>query len=133
MNILFSIVSLLLLPNVLALSFNVAKDISLKLSPLVGGPTWLPVHVKVFFCDDHGFDFVPLNPISVDTLEKLLTLQAVPAEARILPSRYSSTSEPYVLRAQEFCSQYTKKLHLINNNCWSFAFDIINYVRQGET
>ena len=134
-----TILLFLLLPIITALTFNFAKDISLKLAPLVGGPRWLPVHVKVILCDAHGFDFVPLNPTSVDTLQKLLTLQAVPAEARILPSYRSSSDSSttgtsneeqsaYVLRAREFCTQYNKDLHLVKNNCWSFAFDIINYV-----
>ena len=131
-----SILLLFLLPVIRALTFTFSKDISLKLAPLVGGPKWLPVHVKVILYDAHGFDFVPLNPTSVDTLQKLLTFQAVPAEARIiLPSKSSdstttSTSEEatYVLRAREFCTQYDKDLHLIKNNCWSFAFDIINYI-----
>jgi hypothetical protein len=128
----FNLYCFLLSSSVSALSLNIAKDIRLRLSPLVGGPTWLPVHVKVILCDEYGFDFVPQNPTSVETLGKLLTFQTVPADARILPSKRSNRkdADSYVMRAQEFCTEYDKDLHLLNNNCWTFAFEIVNYVKK---
>ena len=126
----------------------------LQLSPLIGGPSWLPLHVKVVINDKYGFDYVPLNPISSNTLKKLLTLQNVPAKARVLPhiiiapndenniveNQYTSSSstvdnrtmKKYVERAEEFCRQYTKPLNLITNNCWLFAFEMVDYVLQEE-
>jgi len=58
----------------------------LENSPLVGGPAWLPVHVKVILQDrrgvEHRWDMLPINATNVATLAQLLTLQAVPAEIR---------------------------------------------------
>lgn len=84
----------------------------LRLSPLVGGPTFLPLHVEVMiithmlqtqkmdtiyirsdtsfssmpFYEDslifHRFDFLPENPTDPSTLARLFTLQSVPGTVR---------------------------------------------------
>ena len=111
-----------------SLSFRATERIKLQTSPLIGGPSWLPVHVKVVIDENHAFDFVPLNPTSKDTLRKLVSLQAVPAEARILRSSNDERDNEYVYRARTFCERYSKRLHLVSNNCWTFAFEIIQYI-----
>jgi hypothetical protein len=54
-------------------------------SPLIGGPAWLPLHVKVVLDEGefvHKWDFVPLDATNATTLLSLLSLQSVPAEVR---------------------------------------------------
>jgi hypothetical protein len=130
----FLICSFLFFPSLTAFSIDVSSDIKLRFSPLIGGPSWLPVHCQVILYDGFGFDFVPINPTSSETMQRLLTLQAVPAEARILPSKtlIMNHGESLVLKAQEFCTQYDKNLHLITNNCWAFSYEIINYILYDE-
>jgi hypothetical protein len=123
-------------------------------SPLIGGPTWLPLHCKVVVDDTHIYDFVPLNATSAETIQKLIQLQPVPAKVQII----RRSSEPqtnnnnnnnsykneengnngkvnndeeaklFIERAEQFCQEYDQDLHLIKSNCWSFAFDLILYV-----
>jgi hypothetical protein len=130
---------------------NNKRRIELKASPLIGGPSWLPLHCKVVVDDGaFVFDYVPKDPTSTDTIRKLILLQSVPAEARIRkapPSRGVNTTDLpggdhvspgeicdgsaddwYVHRAVHFCRNYRKDLHLVTNNCWSFAFDLIRHV-----
>ena len=130
------IFQLLLLPlTACALSINVSKDIEIRLLPLIGGPSFLPVHCRVVIQEDYGFDFVPKNPTAKETLQKLVSLQAVPADARIfgVPKDEDATSLPVmVTRAREFCTNYTKDLHLIRNNCWLFAYELIRYIQQED-
>jgi hypothetical protein len=59
----------------------------LESSPLLGGPLWLPLHVKVVLesWQDrtiHRWDAVPRNATEIATLQRLLTLQAVHADVR---------------------------------------------------
>jgi hypothetical protein len=121
-----------LLPSplpLLAFSIQATSRIQLQPSALIGGPAWLPVHVKVVIDKRHVFDYVPRNAASTDTLKRLVTLQAVPAIARSwIADEEDDTNNMYAQRAEEFCEQYTKDLHLIRNNCWTFAFEMIHYV-----
>ncbi|GAX24743.1 hypothetical protein FisN_4Hh301 [Fistulifera solaris] len=110
----------------------------LVLQPLIGGPSWLKVHVQVHLVelDDNGdnriknpirhkFDFVPLNPSDPRTLARLLTLQSVPGEIRT----FQSTHQPSL----RFCQQYNNnELHLIFNNCWIFAAKLYWYLLQQQ-
>jgi len=81
-------------------------DVYVRLSPLVGGPKFLPLHAEimilasgdaVFGTDEsginslreglngrvlHRFDFLPENPTDPATLARLLSLQSVPGLAR---------------------------------------------------
>jgi hypothetical protein len=119
-----------------ALSFAVSDGIRLQAAPLVGGPSWLPVHVKVVIEELCTVDFVPLNPTSGDTLKKLVTLQGVPAEARFVTSSSKhgnmEEAEYAVRKARAFCENYSKDLHLISNNCWTFAYEVISHVLLDE-
>jgi len=87
-------------------------DVFLRLSPLIGGPKFLPLHVEIMLSDNNGvrsagtlhrFDFVPAKPTDPTTLGKLLTLQSVPGVARyrkILDSNMSKvpTSDALAFR-----------------------------------
>lgn len=69
-------------------------NVFLRLSPLIGGPRFLPLHLEVMLSDNgpsssddaagllHRFDFVPANPTDPKTLAQLLTLRSVPGLAR---------------------------------------------------
>lgn len=114
--------------------------VKLQLSPLIGGPAWLPVHCKVVVDDSYLFDFIPLNAASTETLQKLISLQAVPATVRTTQNNNNRGGDDddeltklYLERAVQFCQEYEKQLHLINNNCWSFAFDLLRYIFQSES
>jgi hypothetical protein len=111
-------------------SIPVADSIRLETAPLIGGPSWLPLHVKVVVDDLNVFDYIPLNATSTETLQNLLSLQAVPAEPRskISSNIVASETTVYSKRAIQFCEDYTKDLHLIENNCWTFAFDLVRFI-----
>jgi len=117
-----------------ALQFPINDRVKVQTAPLIEGPSWLPVHCKVIVDDSHVFDYIPMNAASKDTLFKLVTLQAVPATVRITIKNGDKTNdnsgdslslEPYVERAIQFSEEYNQDLHLVNNNCWSFAFDLL--------
>lgn len=127
------------------------SSVSLQLSPLVGGPKWLRVHVKVLLVDSsdtvHFWDFVPLNATSPATLASLLRFRSVPAEIRYQKKQSSGASKVMlsgnavlsknrdlvVSRVNEdFCPSYPMDLHLIWNNCWNFAFDLVAYLNDLE-
>ena len=107
---------------------SLCEALQLKLAPLIGGPSWLPVHVKVVVEEDHTWDFVPLNATSPETLQSLISLRSVPGEIRYYrqggnaATTTGSTSSPRIRSAQKFVDTYTDRdLNLIQNNCWTFA------------
>jgi len=124
----------------------------LQASPLIGGPSWLPLHVQVVIesdSDRYKWDFVPLDPTEPSTLGRLLFLQAVPGEIRSLSTKQISgdeqeqvlnkpesmipKTESLLLRAQEFCDSYQdRNLHLLYNNCWTFAFQLCSHLGTEE-
>ena len=76
-------------------------------------------------------------------------LQAVPATIRIVQTNDNNRSDgnfvnqkdakisdddekQYVERAIQFCEDYERDLHLIRNNCWSFAFDLFQNISSPE-
>lgn len=120
--------------SLIALSIDVSSDVKLRFSSLVGGPSWLPIHCQVIVYDAFRFDFVPINPTSSETLQRLVTLQAVPGEVRRLNSRSLTECDrgPLVLKAEEFCIQYNRDLHLIRNNCWSFSYGVVKFLLDDE-
>ena len=132
-----------------ALQVAVNSRVIIQTAPLVEGPSWLPVHCKVVVDDSYVFDFIPLNAASKETLQKLVTLQAVPATVRILKKNAeneddgksnrvgedagkSASAEQYVERAVLFSEEYDRDLHLLSNNCWSFAFDLLQTISRPE-
>jgi hypothetical protein len=118
--------------------------LAIQLSPLIGGPAWLPVHCKVIVDDSHIFDFIPLNATSTETIHKLISLQKVPATVRIIEknergeigsslNNLSEEVDELTKRAVLFCQEYDQDLHLIDNNCWSFCFDLVRNVTHPES
>mmetsp|Transcript_8790 Transcript_8790/g.12454 ORF Transcript_8790/g.12454 Transcript_8790/m.12454 type:complete len:160 (+) Transcript_8790:170-649(+) len=123
--------------------------VQLKISPLMGGPSWLPVHVKVVVEDEHVYDFLPKNPTSPQTLQKLLSFQQVPGQIRYngaVSSTTLSTAADNIERdgklkspetlsdmASKFCTSYPSNLHLVTNNCWTFALSLIWYLNTEAT
>ena len=108
-----------------AFSIPIAKNVCLETAPLIGGPSWLPVHVKVVLDEVNKFDFVPKNAMSPETVQRLLSLQPVAAEARAFRV---DTGSLYSERATQFCKDYSKDLHLVTNNCWFFAMELLLFV-----
>ena len=118
--------------------------VALQPALLLGGPKWLPLHCKLVIDDCHVFDFVPLNATSTETIQKLIKLQSVPAEVRIIqrPERLLRSNDvdneqqhlhsSFVGKAEQFCLEYDQDLHLLKNNCWSFAFDLISFILYHE-
>ncbi|VEU35755.1 unnamed protein product [Pseudo-nitzschia multistriata] len=123
--------------------------VKIQPSPLIGGPEWLPVHCKVVLGDRYVFDFIPLNAASKQTIQRLTGLQAVPAIVRTIQKNQSQAevrtdftgkwdgdgdelTKTYVEKAVRFCEDYDRDLHLIKNNCWSFAFDLLVHISQDE-
>lgn len=161
----------------------------LETSPLIGGPSWLPLHVKVVLKNKelyHKWDLIPIDATNATTLQKLILLQPVPAQIRyrmyttttsqnnfdptlsqqellrtkiydantlprmsdnIYITMEDSTIDPteeyhvrklvedgieqeqrYILQAHRFCQSYMTRtnmeLHLVWNNCWTFAFQL---------
>ena len=116
---------------------GVSQALQLKLAPLIGGPSWLPLHVKVVVDSDNSWDFVPLNATSPDTLKSLLLLQSVPGEIRHFQTSASpdenADSSLGAQRAKDFVDSYTNRdLHLIQNNCWTFALLLYWHVFQSD-
>lgn len=130
--------------------------IGLQVSPLIGGPAWLPVHVKVVLeterCE-HKWDFVPLKASEPATLSQLVQFKAVRGEIRYFVSpmmdidnargidvddlvpaaAVASTEEPAVGMAREFCEVYPdRNMHLLTNNCWTFAFQLYSFLSQDQ-
>ena len=150
-------------------------EVFLQIMPLIGGPTWLPIHVRVvvveekaqslssssFGTNNHGnsggsssrscccwhtWDFVPLNATEQETLQRLVQLQETPGVLRYknhtttptlttMTAKQSSLQKPLskseevgpslVQCAQSFCETYpNRNLHLVTNNCWTFAIQL---------
>lgn len=76
-------------------NLNLLYKIFLRWSPLIGGPSFLPLHVEVILFHQattpsistipshlHRLDFLPQTPTDPQTLFKLLTLQSVSSQIR---------------------------------------------------
>ena len=112
-----------------AFSIPIAKNVCLETAPLLGGPSWLHLHVKVVLDEVNKFDLVPKDATSPETLQRLVSLQPVAAEARsfrVVPGSFFSE------RATQFCEDYSKDLHLVTNNCWFFAIELVQVVLRDE-
>lgn len=167
--------------------------LGLETSPLIGGPSWLPLHVKVVLQNKelyHQWDLIPIDATNTTTLQNLVTLQHVPAQIRhrIFAMRISQndiassslqqqellhtniysadtleefsdnehmsrdfTAESkqkidsmnldmndidkdqlYIELAHHFCQSFAVRtnmeLHLVWNNCWTFALQLVIYL-----
>jgi hypothetical protein len=118
--------------DVEGLTFPINPFIEIRPAPLISGPSWLPLHCQVVLGQKTVFDFVPINATQTETLQKLLALQSVPAVARIRTegsedvNRFKTSK--LVDRAVVFCQEYDRDLHLVYNNCWTFAYDLVWYI-----
>jgi hypothetical protein len=132
----------LILAGVNSLTWSISPQIQIKAAPLIGGPTWLQLHCQVIVDATYVFDFVPLDATNTTTLQKLISLQMVPAIARIRRRHLQptitpdddedTTSSSRVARAVKFCRHYNRDLHLIQNNCWTFAYDLVTQISVQE-
>jgi hypothetical protein len=104
-------------------AMKAAALVQLRLKPLIGGPSWLPLHVACVVEHTHVWDFIPKEATSKQTLQSLVSLQSVPGEIRYVSEQdYSSSSSRKVHQAHTFVDSYTNRnLHLVTNNCWTFA------------
>jgi hypothetical protein len=75
-----------------------------ELQPLVGGPSWLPLHVVVDV-GDVQYDFLPCSPVAQETTVKLLSGRAVPGIVRARARPASSTRRRRVLLGYSSSSQ----------------------------
>jgi len=105
-------------------------SVTLQTAPLIGGPKWLPLHVKVVIDQTHTFDYIPQDATSPATLRQLLSLRTVPAIARGCVEEENLSKD--ARRAREFCENYHQDLHLVTNNCWTFALELLRHVEKGD-
>lgn len=117
--------------------------LQLKMEPLIGGPSWLPLHVQVVLDGTDKWDFVPQNATNPTTLKSLIMLKSVPGEIRYFPARNDQNDNNnndairMTRQAQAFVDSYTNRdLQLIQNNCWTFAlllyWHLYNTARKNE-
>ena len=131
-------------------------QVQLECCPLIGGPPFLPLHVQVVVLGDNNnnddvptiivddketstekqikykFDFIPRAATEPETLVKLLSLQEVPGELRCFtPSAGVAPQRTALVElAQEFTVRYDDpKLHIIKNNCWTFAWRLLRHLK----
>jgi hypothetical protein len=128
-------------------------------APLIGGPSWLPLHVKLSIEAEDGtrhlLDFVPKDATNPAVTGRLMAFQCVPGDVRYAcQNSGSKPGHPYetrvvlhpssdgtqrqrtlgrqqldprpeariVDRAVQYSASYPDRdLHLLTNNCWSFA------------
>ena len=124
---------LLLLCCVAAASAAVTEPrVLLKLSPLIGGPKLLRVHSQLFVDSGagiDGWDFVPKDATKKTTLARLVTLRAVPGDARRLVANDgvgmfdvgAASASPNDIDAA--LAARPPALHLVSNNCWRHTVD----------
>ena len=118
-----------------------SATVEIELHPLIGGPSFLPVHSKVKIITDDSsrscyyYDFIPLDATNSTITNKLIQLQAVPGIIRspnnknkdnnVNENEESSEDDTILQKADDFVNQYTDtNLHLITNNCWTFALQL---------
>ena len=165
-----------------------------RFSPLIGGPTFLPIHVEVMILetttDDmhmnsgngsaktllRRIDFIPKDAEKIETILKLVTFQNVPAIIRdrtltfgyedkdsdeslnilnpinvdfarieaLLQNSISNEKTNFIvpldidgignidyMKSLSLCvkSKEGSELNLLNNNCYSFAYDILQTLK----
>jgi hypothetical protein len=103
----------------------------LRVQPLIGGPTWLKVHVQVCVSEELTCDFIPLDATNDATLGRLVTLQGVPGVVRMMGTVGEARPSQ---RAKSYCDNYeSTQLHLVSNNCWTFALGLLWHLQTEDT
>ena len=64
-------------------------------------------------------------------MKELMTFQSVEGEVRYRKTRKKGIwmGITYKKDVEEFCDNYNKSLHLITNNCYTFAWKLIHYLK----
>lgn len=96
--------------------------------PLVGGPSFLPLHVVIEHeASGSCFDFLPKDPLALETTLALVTGAAVPGKVRHRTARRSrrgvvlGATTKSVDAILNMARQQPSELRLLRNDCWSFA------------
>jgi hypothetical protein len=85
----------------------------------------------VVVAKDHIYDFIPLNAADPSTVISLVSLKAVPGEIRSMGKKL--TQSIAVEKADQFVQNYTNRdLHLLSNNCWTFALLMLWELKREE-
>ena len=108
---------------------------SYVLKPLIGGPSWLPIHIAVVVHYEGSetsygsftMDFVPTEPLRASSM--LLRGESVPGKFRLISTRKGGVTTEERAFAAPLLDRCTAvdpsfdegSLHLIRFNCWSFA------------
>ena len=125
--------------------------------PLIGGPSWLPLHVRVVLQqidsnECHMWDFIPLNATNPATLQRLVTFQSTPGTMRYnnqpisisdIPAKDTTVfdsknkkdpgHDPILSKAVAYGQGYPDcNLHLVSNNCWTFAWRLTETLKELE-
>lgn len=126
---------LLLFPS-LAAPPRDTRPVHLRTQPLVGGPSFLKLHVQVAV-GETVYDFLPKDPTAMSTTVALFTGNSVAGTVRsralstpASPPRWrllgaTKMQQPAV---DQFVEQQTTELNLLSNSCWSFASRLVRHV-----
>jgi len=111
----------------------------LAFSPLIGGPTFFPVHVKVIVTDQDSaervvLDFIP-RLLGQDLARNNLNLlrgQDVDGEVRVRGSLTQNSA------LKELCDDVVadyshQRLNLYRNNCYNFAWRVIEKINRANS
>ena len=125
--------------------------------PLIGGPSWLPLHMRVVLQQmdsnvRHMWDFIPLDATNPETLQRLVTFQSTPGAIRYnnqpitisdIPAKDTTVfdsknkkdpgHDPILSKAVAYGQGYPDcNLHLVSNNCWTFAWRLTETLKELE-
>jgi len=116
---------------------------SLAFAPLIGGPRFLPVHIKVIVTDKDSsekvvFDFIP-RLLGQDLMRNNLNLlrgQDVDGEVRVRELDSLGVIHDSALKelCDEVLADYSQqRLNLYRNNCYHFAWRVIAKINRANT
>ncbi len=123
----------LTLANLLAICLSsqtfqrIKSPLRLKFLPLIEGPTWLPIHVSVYYISERTeIDFIPINGTDFATVLKLVSGRNVPGLIRVTKQDSNESVKSIrrshsIKKIQEILS-YNTNMNLYFNNCYHFAF-----------
>ena len=128
-------------------------NVFLTLSPLEGGPQFLPLHSAIVLesANDERIrlDFLPQNPTDQSVLKELISLGNVPGLVRFQKKQWNGIKNEQkriskfqvrlmkeqklvnLSSIQEFCQKYQEErgqLNLVTNNCFHFCAALSNKI-----